>query len=583
MYESVHERANDNSRSGVTVEQDQREPASGVTRGQNVVHVLPHDWAVIGQFLSAPLGRVDPASDALQLLVVTADPESAAAVAASAIDLAGDREVRALGVTSARRANRVLKSVHPHVVAASAGDALALVRGTALKLDQLRAVVFAWADELVATGAEATLETLMADLPKEAARIVVTAELSPAVEALVERYARRARRSTPAAEPAGGSPIAVEYVVAAAPNRAVALRRLLDEVDPASAAVVTRSEASEREARAAVRALGFSSDSAAVRVTRGESGEGELVVLYDLPGTREELQSAIGATPRRAIALVQPRQIASLRALAAGGRVTPVAISEAAARARTSEAKMRAELRATLEQGTVARELLALEPLLEDFEGMEIAAAALQLLEKARAVAQSHARSHAAAAVSAETRAAAAPAAGPGRLFVNVGAMENVRPADLMGAILNETGIAKESVGRIDIRDTHSLIDIEGANAEDVASKLTGTMIRGRRVQARVDQERPARSERPRGDRPMRDRAPRGDRPMRGERPARGERGERGFRGDRGDRPPRDRAPRGDRPARGERGTGAGRSDARAARPPRPRREFGDAPRRERE
>ena len=567
----------------MTVEQDQREPAGGVTRGQNVVHVLAHDWAVIEQFLSAPLGRVDPTSDALQLLVVTADAEGAAAVAAAAVDIAGERDVRALGVTSARRADRVLRSVHPHVVAASAADALALVRGTTLKLDQLRAVVFAWADELVAAGAESTLETLMADAPKEAARIVVTAELSPEVEALVERYARRARRSVPAAEESA-APVAVEYVVTARGNRAAVLRRLFDEVDPASATVVARNEASEREARAVVRALGFATDTGAVRVTRGEGGEGEIVVLYDLPATREELRAAVGETPRRTIAVLQPRQLASLRALAAGGRVSPLAISDAAARARSSDGRIRAELRAALEQGSVVREILALEPLLEDFEGIEIAAAALQLLEKARAVAQSQARSHAAAATSSESRAAAAPAGGPARLFVNVGAMENVRPADLMGAILNETGIAKESVGRIDIRDTHSLVDLEGANAEEVASKLTGTMIRGRRVQARVDQERPARSDRPaRGDRPPRDRAPRGDRPTRGDRPSRGERPSRDDRGARGDRPPRDRAPRGERPGRGERGLGAGRADARAARPPRPRREFGDSPRRERE
>ena len=34
----------------------------------------------------------------------------------------------------------------------------------------------------------------MTEVPKEAARTIVTAELTPAVEELLERYARRARR-----------------------------------------------------------------------------------------------------------------------------------------------------------------------------------------------------------------------------------------------------------------------------------------------------------------------------------------------------------------------------------------------------
>ena len=51
--------------------------------------------------------------------------------------------------------------------------------------------------ELIAGGEESMLETLMAEIPKDAARIVVANEITPEVEALIERYARRARRVAP--------------------------------------------------------------------------------------------------------------------------------------------------------------------------------------------------------------------------------------------------------------------------------------------------------------------------------------------------------------------------------------------------
>ena len=60
-------------------------------------------------------------------------------------------------------------------------------------------------------------------------------------------------------------------------------------------------------------------------------------------------------------------------------------LAESGVRARDRDTRMRAELRALLAQGQFGRELLALEPLLDEFDGIEIAAAALQLLEQERA------------------------------------------------------------------------------------------------------------------------------------------------------------------------------------------------------
>jgi len=469
-----------------------------VTRGQNVVYQMPHDWASISQFLEPLIARVDATQSSLQLLVVTPDAEVAAAVSAAAVRLLESADTQIVAATSAPRAARLLELRPAQVLAGSASTLLELVRGSALKLDTVRAVCIAWADELLARGEDASLELLMSEIPKDAARAIVTAGLTPPVEALIERYARRARRVlSPASETAEGTPL--QYVTVAPEGRMTALRRVLDDQDPVSAVVFVREENSERAVESLLRSLGYSGANAAVHAGRAAAPDTKVVVLFDLPATHAELREAVGSAT--AFALVQPRQIESLRALAAGGALRPYALPDAGRRARNRESALRDELRRVITEQTVEREILALEPLLADYDGVEIAAAALKLLEREREAARATPAPSLAGAPSKAKESGAMT-----RLFVTVGERDNVRPADLVGAIANQPGLSSASVGKIDIRQSHTIVEVASDSAESVISRLSGTTIRGRRVVARRDDESrrpPARSsDRPAGNRP---------------------------------------------------------------------------------
>jgi ATP-dependent RNA helicase DeaD len=349
------------------------------------------------------------------------------------------------------------------------------------------------------------------------------------VEELLERYARRARRVV-TAPPEGAQPTPIEFVSVSPNTRLGALRRILDALDPPSALIFVRDDESTSDVNDLLRAMG-STDDAAVRAGLAAAPGTALVVLFDLPASHEELREAASGAGR-VIALVQPRQLGSLRSLAAGGAIKSFTLPEAAARARSAEAQLRMELRALLAEARFGRELLAVEPLLDEFDGVEIAAAAVQLLERereARRVAE-----------------AAAPGGAPRdpssmvRLFVSVGARDGARAGDLVGAMANQGGVSSAEIGKVDVRESHAIVEVSANVADALIERVTGATIKGRRAIVRRDEgaERPAR---------------------RGEHPGRGERGERGDRGERGNR-----GPRGDRSER------AGRSDRR---PPRPRRE----------
>jgi len=72
------------------------------------------------------------------------------------------------------------------------------------------------------------------------------------------------------------------------------------------------------------------------------------------------------------------------------------------------------------------------------------------------------------------------------RLFMNVGAEMGVGPADIVGAILGETGLPAKVVGTVDVRERHLFVDVASEHANSIISKLNRTQIRGRKVKVKV-------------------------------------------------------------------------------------------------
>jgi ATP-dependent RNA helicase DeaD len=448
---------------------------------------MPHDWTSIAQFLNPLIERIDENARELQLVVITPDADVAAAVTAAAVKVASGRDLGIVAATSARRAGRLIRIKPAQMIAGSPETLLELLKSASAKLDTVRTVCIAWADEMIGSDAASSLETIMGEMPKEAARTVVIAEVNPQVEELLERYARRAPRvASPSME--GEVPTSLEYVTVSSPTRLTALRRVLDEADPPSAIVFTRDEQSELEVSSLLRSLGYAGSDAAIRTGKSAAPGTDLVVLFDLPASREELREATSSA-KRSVALIQPRQLASLRALS-GGPLKSITLPESANRARARETRAREELRSALASGQFGRELLALEPLLDEYDGIEIAAAALQLLDRERAE-----RAAATPIVAATAKATAAPRSRENvtmvPLFVNVGSRDGARAADIVGSIASQPGVTGGDVGRVDIRESHTVVEVSAGVADAVIEGLTGTSIRGRRAIARRDEGRP--------------------------------------------------------------------------------------------
>jgi len=212
-----------------------------------------------------------------------------------------------------------------------------------------------------------------------------------------------------------------------------------------------------------------------------EGTEGLVVVSCDVPADPDSLDRRHGLTGG-GVVLAFPREMTHLRDIA---RRTGYALEGfPLPRSRTDEAGTFRQLLAEgIESEDVAPYLLLLEPLFERYDPAEVAAAAAALLRKKTAT---------------PTPAPPRREGGDSRpsptawvkLFLSVGERDGLTPGDLVGAITGETGLPSGKIGKIEIRESHALVEVQEPVARKIISALNGTTIRGRAVRADFDRGR---------------------------------------------------------------------------------------------
>lgn len=345
-------------------------------------------------------------------------------------------------VTGLARAARLLKDRLPNVIAGAAKDLAELVARSALKLDAAGTVVVAWPESSAIGSAETLLDTLLAEA--RAARWIVLTWDPDALADFFERHAHRA--------PMVGAP----------PRNADGRAAL--PVGPARFAVTTR----ERRAATAHQVLDVLRATRAILWRRDAplpSEPADAVVCLDLP-SRAELASLLPLGP--VVLLVTATQLPYARSIAAP--LTPISLAGPVDRARDRAETLQSTVTQLLESRSVDGELTLLAPLFERYDPAEVAAALL-------ALGSGPTESPTPASVTPKWQ----------RLYVNVGKRDRAHAKDLVGALIRAAGVVKEQIGKVEVRDTFSLVELDPAVLDQAAARLTGATIRGRRLAPRRD------------------------------------------------------------------------------------------------
>ena len=464
----------------------QRAAIPVLRRGGNAALHASYGSGLTAAYGAALIDRVveqGAADGAARVLVITPTAARAAAAAEQLGPLG-----TAVGLTVRALAPGWQDPEHAALVIGAVDNVAGAVARSALKLEEVTAVVIESLSALLAEGARDALESVLAALPRDAQRVFTFATADGEVERFIDAHARKALRiparaadpvSTRGA-PAGG---AASYVVVNETAKPDALARLLVRSSDEEVLVTARSRERAEHVRALLEARGHApADDGHLRVQSALEAppRGARVIAYDVP---MDVETLLHLHTGSGVILVKPSEVAHLQRIAEEAQVTLKA-----EKARTGDrdvgSAFRNEVRHAIQERDLEAQLLLLEPLFDEFAPVEVAAALSSLLRERRLTG---APEGGAPSAEADARTGSAPATFT-RLFFSIGSRDNIRPGDLVGAITGEAAISGNEVGRIELRDTFSVVEVAAGVADKVIRALNGTTMRGRAL--RVDYDR---------------------------------------------------------------------------------------------
>ncbi len=423
-----------------------------------------------------------------------------------------------------------------------------LDRGS-LKLDGLSALVLDEADEMLRMGFIDDVKRVVADTPKDAQRVFFSATLPTEIERIVNRYLVNPVKVAIESRTTTGENIEQRIVRVDGGAKLEALSRIL-EVEPVDAAIVfvrTRAACTtlvEQLTARGVNAAGLSGDlDQSLRertITRLKRGKVDVliatdvaargldvprithVINYDLPQDAEAYTHRIGRTGRAGrsgIAITfagfrEGRKVGWMEQ-ATGQKMTEMPLpDEAAIRAHRDDV-FHHRVVAALTKGAEEQRALVERLVEEGHDAVELACAfaamaradeapigRLQAPRKERAPRDGAPGKPGGA----RRERSSAPSEGMTRYRVSVGHKDGVKPGQLVGALANEGGIEGARIGRIDIRNAFSVVELPSGLPSTILAKMARARVAGRPLEISEDRapERAPRRRRDDGDAPVR-------------------------------------------------------------------------------
>ena len=430
-----------------------------------------------------------------------------------------------------------------HVVVATPGRALDHIGRGSLPLDGVKVVVLDEADEMLDMGFADDIEAILDATPTERQTVLFSATMPARINAIAKRYQRDPVRIEIGKGDVKSTKVLVRqsaYIVLRS-HKSAALARILDIETPGAALVFCRTRGEVDQLTETMNGRGYRAEalhggmdqSQRERVIgRLRDGTAELLVAtdvaargldidtlthvinYDVPSAAESYVHRIGRVGRAgregvAITLAEPRE---QRLLANIERLTRQQISTesiptvAEVRARRLDQTAEA-IRVALGADDLNDYNEVLHALSGEHNMRTIALAAIKLTHEVGGAstddveipdASKRFDRHQDGPIAAKKgqRGQSAGASRPAErkrgddeptayLFVGLGRKSGLRPADLVGAIANESKLVGRQIGPIRISDNFSVVGVPERTVEEVIAAMRSTVIRGKRASIR--------------------------------------------------------------------------------------------------
>ena len=423
------------------------------------------------------------------------------------------------------------------VVVGTPGRVMDHMRQGTLDTSGLRSLVLDEADEMLRMGFIDDVEWILEQLPQERQGVLFSATMPPEIRRLSKRYLKDPAEVTIRTKDQEGKRIRQRSITVPMPHKLEALQRVLDACGGEGVIIFARTKAITLTVAETLEAGGHQvavlngdvpqnqrertverlrSGSVDILVATDVAARGldvdriGLVINYDMPFDSEAYVHRIGRTGRagrtgEAVLFVTPRERRFINNLerATGQPIEAMEVpgnsainqgrldrlhkrlSEAAHNERPYEEeaallkellqRIGTELELSPEQLAYAALSMAIgpDPLLRQ-KGDDEWIHNNQRRDRDRGGERRERRSD---------RPARAPEENMQRYRVEVGHRDRVKPGNLVGAIAGETGLQGRAIGRIQIFDNHSFVDLPKGMPEDVFNSLRRLRVMNRELQ----------------------------------------------------------------------------------------------------
>ena len=422
------------------------------------------------------------------------------------------------------------------VVVGTPGRVMDHMRQGTLDTTGLRSLVLDEADEMLRMGFIDDVEWILEQLPQERQVVLFSATMPPEIRRLSKRYLKDPAEVTIRTKDQEGKRIRQRSITVPMPHKLEALQRVLDACGGEGVIIFARTKAITLTVAETLEAGGHQ-----VAVLNGDVPQNQrertverlrngsvdilvatdvaargldvdrigLVINYDMPFDSEAYVHRIGRTGRagrtgEAVLFVTPRERRFINNLerATGQPIEPMEVPGNTAinqgrldrlHKRLSEAVH--QERPNAEEGALLKELLQRIGKELELSPDQLAYAALSMAIGPEPLLrqqgddewihnnQRRDRDRGDRRERRSDRPARAPEENMQRYRVEVGHRDRVKPGNLVGAIASETGLQGRAIGRIQIFDNHSLVDLPKGMPEDIYNSLRRLRVMNRELQ----------------------------------------------------------------------------------------------------
>ena len=466
-----------------------------------------------------------------QALVLAPTRELALQSAAEIAKLGANRGIDTVAVYGGASMDRQIRALETgaRVISGTPGRVLDHLKRGTMDASRIRILVLDEADEMLSMGFAKELNAIIERLPEKRQTLLFSATVDRAIKRVAEKHMQDPEFLGLSGDHVGALGIEHFVYMVSGVGRVANLITVLETEDPESALIFCNTKAETEEVTAALQRAGFNAEwlngdrpqrereEVLGRVRREElrflvatdvAARGidvshlTHVINFSLPENVEQYVHRTGRTGRAgrtgtAITLVGPTELGILYYLRLQYRIFPVERtlpSEGEQRTR-QEADRIALIDAAYPNPPSEQELALVRRFMTHANAERMLAGLLGAffgtesddVDKVAAAKRRRGKQHPDprpdTGVEEESGKQSSEPGETTTLYVNVGRKDELKASELGRLLRDRTGLKRKEIGRIRVRDSHSLVDVPEDRVQDVLDSMAGAVLRDREVE----------------------------------------------------------------------------------------------------